>query len=172
MMRQKFIATSYCALGLHMALMSGVLLAEDTSTRSTDPAIFTSVTEIPLHGKVIVVSGPTVGVDNQSTIRIHFETDRMTKPRPLREGAPARPAVTIRIEAYSVRGTSRTPIAPIRPFVDNYSPPEQTTSGAGGGGGGAQGADGAEEDKGSGATDKDTTANKGTIVFRDKIFDP
>jgi len=126
-----------------------------TTSRSTDPADFARIVEVPLHGKELPTSGPTVGVDNQSTIRIHFDATRMALPHSLREGGDTHPAVNIRIEAYSIRGTSRTPITPLHPYIDRFSPPDQpaaptNTSDAG----------------------NTPTQGTGTIVYHDKFFDP
>jgi len=130
--------------------------AESRAQQSTDPAVFTSIIEIPLHGKPIPVTSPVTEVDHQSTIRIHFDASRMAVPRPLRPDGPARPAVNIRVEAYSIKGSSRTQIVPIHPYVDRYIPP------------GAPSADAAEK----AAAEGTGTQDSGTIVFHDKFFDP
>jgi hypothetical protein len=101
-----------------------------------------------------------VGVDNQSTIRIHFDAARMALPRPLREGMPSRPAVHVRLEAYAIKGSSRTPIAPIPPYVDSFSPPGQATNAE------------ANAAPDSGNASSSTTQAQGTIVYHDKSFDP
>src|SRR5437016_5111369 len=91
----------YCLLALQ-TLSPAMSLGQITTSRSTDPADFARIVELPLHGKELPISGPTVGVDNQSTIRIHFDATRMALRRSLREGGDTHPAVNIRIEAYSI----------------------------------------------------------------------
>lgn len=139
--------TRLCGSNTVWRLLATVLIfnalstAQCTNNSCTDPAFFTAITEIPLHGAQVAVpsTSSTVGVDNQSTIRIHFDSAKMAAP------GPAGTMVKIRIEAYWIKGTSRTPIAPIHPYVDTYTPP--APAGAAG-------------------------AATGTIVFHDHFFDP
>jgi hypothetical protein len=146
-MNRRYRFSFSCTL-FAVLLCSSSMIAQCTGSPSdgtkTDPTAFTTIKEIPIHGNAIAVANDahTNGVQNQSTIRIHFDAAQMACPRPLRTGGDKRPAVTIRLEAYSVRGTSRTPIAPIHPYVDQYIPP------------------------------KSDPGDSGTIVYHDKDFNP
>jgi hypothetical protein len=114
-----------CCAAVYAVFCCASLFAQAGDTRSTNPEDFTRVIEIVESGRQFPVRSPITGIDSQCVIHIRFDMNRMALPRALRPGAPARPAVNIRIEAYAIKGTSRTPIAPIHPYVDNFTPPSQ-----------------------------------------------
>jgi hypothetical protein len=129
-----------------------------SSNRSTDPADFVVLQERPVRGKTIPVPSTNSEVDNQSTIHLRFDVNKMACPRSLVEGGPARSAVRVRVEAYSIKGSSRSPIAPVPHYVELLpSPVPAAASSAAGGGGGTEG---------------NAPAPAGTIVYHDKNFNP
>src|SRR5438445_3800410 len=120
-----------------------------TAGAQTDPATFTTIVEQPRHGGARRISANSE-VDDQSTVRIAFDTTHMTPPAPLVPGGPARPQVQIRVEAYAIKGASRSPIAPLLHYVDLIpAPPPASASGS-----------------------QTETVSAGTIVYHDKFFDP
>ena len=119
----------------------------------TDPATFTTIREQPRRGGAITIASTNAEVDNQSTIQIIFDTTRMAPPVPLVPGGPARPQVQIRVEVYSTKGSSRTPIAPIPHYVDLNPGAASSTAGAA-------------------APAASETTSSGTIVYHDKFFNP
>ena len=117
----------------------------------TDPATFTVIREQPRRGGAITIASTNAEVDDQSTVQIIFDVTRMAPPAPLVPGGPARPQVQIRVEAYSTKGSSRTPIAPIPHYVDLNPGAASTTA-----------------DPAAPAASE--TISSGTVVYHDKFF--
>jgi hypothetical protein len=116
----------------------------------TDPSAFTTIVEYPQHGKPVNITGTNVEVDDRSIIKINFNAGNMTPPRPLVTDGPTRPRVQIRIEAYSSKGASRSPIAPIPHYVDLLPAPTSAAS----------------------SSASYETTNPGTIVYHDRFYNP
>jgi hypothetical protein len=87
--------------------------------QSTDPGVFTSIREQPRRGAERIISTGNAEVDDQSVIRIVFNTQKMATPRPLVPGGPAHPVVHVRVDVTAVTGTTRSPISPIPHYVDS-----------------------------------------------------
>src|SRR5438128_7728223 len=119
----------------------------------TDPAAFTTIREQPRRGGAITIASTNAEVDDQSTIQIIFDATKMAPPVPLVPGGAARPQVQIRVEVYSTKGSSRTPIAPVPHYVDlNPGAASQTA--------------------GTNAPAASETTSSGTVVYHDKFFNP
>lgn len=118
---------------------AGLIIAQ------TNPSTFVKIEEQPRHGITNIITATNTEVDDQSIIRITFDTAKMAPSSPLVPGGPARPHVRVRVEAYSTKGSSRSPIAPIPHYVDLLPAPQDATT---------------------------ETTTQGTIVYHDKYFNP
>jgi len=153
--------SNFARMGSCLLSLAAFSAATGLSVAQTDPAAFTAIREWPRHGAVKTIVSPdlpgrsNVEVDEQSIIRIGFDTTKMTPPGALVTGGPARPRVHLRVEVYSSKGPSRSPIAPIPHYADLLPAPAPASSSAGGG---------------APTTSETTTA--GTIVYHDKYFNP
>lgn len=136
---------------LVVALVASVGLG----TAQTDPAAFTRIEEVPRHGAARAIAATNAEVDDQSIIRVSFDTTKMALPSPLVPDGPPRPRVHLRVEVYAMKGSSRSPIAPVPHYVNLSSAPPGSSPGGGN----------------AGAGSSETTA-PGTIVYHEKYFDP
>ena len=150
----------FARIGSCLLSLAAFSAATGLSLAQTDPAAFTAIREWPRHGAVKTIVSPEFSgrtnaeVDEQSIIRIDFDTTKMAQASALVAGGPARPRVYLRVEVYSSKGPSRSPIAPIPHYAELLPAPAPVTE-SGGGGGTAT-----------------TPAPVGTIVYHDKYFNP
>ena len=90
---------------------SGVVFAEQgKDPRSTNPASYTTVYEIPRHGQRTAIQSTVREIDDRSLIAISFDETKMRKPENDTRW------VKIRVEAFQTKDGDRDRIAPI----DNY----------------------------------------------------
>jgi hypothetical protein len=156
---KKLLGRGFCIVTMVVLLIS---LTHAQANRSTDPNDFAKVEEQPVRGKVIKITAMNAEVDDRSVIVIIFDTDKMALPAPLvppQPGAappPNRPLVQIRLEVYSAKGGTRSPVAPIPHYVDLIS---GTASPSG-------------SQQASSDANKKETLSSGTIVYHDKYFNP
>ncbi len=133
---------------LCLALIGPLMVLCRLALAQTDPAAYSTIIEQPRHGVPIRILHTNAEVDDESIIQILFDTTKMAGPRSLVPNGPLRPQVQVRVEVYTSKGTSRSPVAPIPHYVDLLPAPAGSTSA------------GAEA----------TTA--GTIVYHDKYCNP
>jgi hypothetical protein len=138
---------------LLVSLARGQVVPSTEVVPSTDPKDFACVVEQPFHGKPKAIKATNTEVDDRSIIKIIFHTDRMKKPEPTVPGSlEARPWVRLRVEVYSSKGVTRSPIAPIPHYIDLISAPPPT------------------QPSDPGKTKE--TVSSGTVVYHDKYFNP
>jgi hypothetical protein len=139
-----------CLLALlSLGLKPGLGMAQ------TDPATFTSIMEQPKHGSAKTITATNTEVDDQSIIQINFDRDKMAPPQALVPGGSARPRVHLRVEVYSTKGTSRSPVAPVPHYVDLLPAPAASTTTPNNAGGAAP-----------------ESTSSGTVVYHDKYYNP
>jgi hypothetical protein len=103
----------YAFIYLHLVCFSA-------SAQSTRPSDFTSITEQVVHGSSKPVDKTRESeVDNRSAIQINFDQTKMSPPAPTVPGAAPSPQVTVRLQVFTVTGTTRTALAPILNYVEN-----------------------------------------------------
>jgi hypothetical protein len=130
-------------------------LRPDLGMAQTDPATFTRIVEQPKHGAAKTITATNTEVDDQSIIQINFDRDKMGPPQALVVGGPTRPRVHLRVEVYSTKGTSRSPVAPVPHYVDLLPAPAASTT---------------TPNSAGGATSESTSS--GTVVYHDKYYNP
>jgi hypothetical protein len=111
-------------LSLPIAVFSAAIGAASPAfpQGATDPAEFVRIIEQTTTGRQAAVSGTYAEVDDQSVIRLVFDHAKMAVPAKNAAGV-VRPRVHVRVEVYTQKGSSRSPVAPLPHYVDLVPPP-------------------------------------------------